>query len=422
MAVAAFSPYPIPKENCIMRHHAFALLVTSVLVLAGAQAASPVAAAVQPTVIASGLVNPKGFTWGPDGAMYIALADSAGGGARPQVEPVPATRTTGAAGAQPTVPGIGSTHAGTRSGSVVKIVNGCPVTVASGFPSATDPNLGWAFGVSAVAFLNGQLYALVDGGGASTQNPNLPNGIYRVNTDGTPTLVADLSAWLRANEVSDPHEPLTPDGEPFAMIAVGDALLVSESNHEQLLRISPDGTIARMIDFSPFGDSVPTGFAPAADGGIYIGFLSPLPFEAGTAKVMKVDAGGHATDVWTGLTAVTAIAVGPDGTLYATELTTGPDSGTKPPFVIPGTGKIVKQTGPSSSVDVVTGLTAPDSLAFGPDGGLYVGGPAIGAYHNEGMILRIDPSATSAVDVSDLARATTSVACTARHAGVSNAR
>jgi hypothetical protein len=305
---------------------------------------------------------------------------------------------------------------------VVKIVNGCPITVASGFPSATDPNLGWAFGVSAIAFLNGQLYALVDGGGASTQNPELPNGVYRVNADGTHTLVADLSAWLGANEVADPHEPLTPDGEPFAMIASTDALWVSESNHEQLVRITPDGAITRVMDFSPLGDIVPTGLAPAPGGGLYVGFLSPLPFKAGTAKVMKVDADGRATDVWTGLTAVTAVAVGPDGTLYASELTTGPDSGTKPPFVIPGTGKIVKQTGPSSSVDVVTGLTAPDSLAFGADGGLYVGGPAIGAYHNEGMILRLDPSATSAVDVSNLERATASVACTARHAGVSNAR
>ncbi|HEY7036655.1 MAG TPA: ScyD/ScyE family protein [Thermomicrobiales bacterium] len=390
-----------------MRHRAFLLLAAGLLLLLASPTATHVAAATPPTVVASGLVNPKGFTWGADGTIYVALADRAGGAARPQVEPVPATPATAAAGAQPTVPGVGEVHAGTQTGSVVKIVDGCPVTVASGFPSATDPNLGWAFGVSAVAFLDGQLYALVDGGGASTQNPDLPNGVYRVNADGTHALVADLSAWLHANEVSDPHEPLTPDGEPFAMIAGTDALWVSESNHEQLLRITPDGAITRVVDFSPLGDVVPTGLAPAPDGGLYVGFLSPLPFAAGTAKVMKVDANGQATDVWTGLTAVTAVAVGPDGTLYATELTTGPDSGTNPPFVIPGTGKIVKQTGPSSSVEVATGLSAPTSLAFGADGGLYVGGPAIGAYDGEGMIVRLDPSATSAVDVSTVAPATT---------------
>jgi hypothetical protein len=387
-----------------MRLRALVVIAAGLLVLAAAQAAAPVTAATPPTVVASGLTNPKGFAWSPDGTIYVALADRAGGAARPQVEPVPATPATAAAGAQPTVPGIGSTHAGTQTGRVVKIVDGCPVTVADGFPSATDPNLGWAFGVSAVAFLDGQLYALVDGGGASTQNADLPNGVYRVNDDGTHTLVADISAWIGANEVSDPHEPLTPDGEPFAMIASNGALWVSESNHEQLLKITPDGTIARVADFSPLGDSVPTGLAPAPDGGLYVGFLSPLPFAAGTAKVMKVDANGNATDAWTGLTTVTAVAVGPDGTLYATELTTGPDSGTNPPFVIPGTGKVVKQTGPSGSAEVATGLSAPTSLAFGADGGLYVGGPAIGAYDGEGMILRLDPSATSA-DVSTVSPA-----------------
>jgi hypothetical protein len=386
------------------RRHLLTFVTMSMLILPTALATLPAAAAAdQPTIVASGLINPKGFTWNPDGTIYVALADQAGGANRPQVEPIPATPATAAApdaSAQPTVPGIGETHAGTQTGSVVKIVDACPVMVATGFPSATDPNLGWAFGVAGVAFLDGQLYALVDGGGASTQNADLPNGVYKVNDDGSHTLVADISSWIHDNEVSDPHEPLTPDGEPFAMIAGKDALWVTESNHEQLLKITPDGTITRVVDFSPMGDIVPTALAMAPDGGVYVGFLSPLPFTEGSATVMKVDADGQTTVVWKLLTTVTGVAVGPDGTLYASELTTGPDSGTNPPFVIPGTGKIVKQTGPSTSVDVATGLTAPTSLQFGSDGGLYVGGPAIGAYNGEGMIVRLDVSATSAVDLS----------------------
>lgn len=370
--------------------------------LVAVQATATASASSSAEIVASGLKNPKGFVWGPDGTLYVALADQ-GGPPRPAVEPVPATPAAAAtAGAQPTVPGIGSTHAGSQAGSVAKIAGGCAVSVASGFPSATDPNLGWAFGVAAVAFLDGQLYALVDGGGASTQNTDLPNGVYRVNADGTFAVVADLSAWVRANEVADPHQPLTPDGEPFAMIAGKDALWVSESNHEQLLKITPDGAITRVIDFSPLGDIVPTGLAAAPDGGVYVGFLSPLPFAAGTAKVMKVDASGKAADVWTGLTAVTGVAVGPDGVLYAAELTTGAGSGTTPPFVIPGSGKIVKQTGPSTSADVATGLSAPTALSFGADGGLYVSGPGIGSHHGEGVILRLDPSAVTTVDMTAL--------------------
>lgn len=390
-----------------MRQRAlFAMLAVVLSLTAPVFMLSPVGATGSATVVASGLVNPKGFTWGPDGVLYVALADSAGAPAGPEIEPVVATPADAAtAGAQPTVPGVGSAHAGGHASRVVKIMEGCPVTVADGFPSATDPNLGWASGVSAVAVLGGHLYALVDGGGAATQNPDLPNGVYRVNADGSKALVADLSAWVRANEVAKPHEPLTPDGEPFAMIAGPDALWVSESNHEQLLRITPDGKITRVVDFSLLGDIVPTGLAFAPDGGVYVGFLSPLPFAPGTAKVMKVDASGAATDVWTGLTTVTGVAVGPDGTLYAAELTTGAGSGTTPPFVIPGSGKIVKQTGPNTSVDVATVLSAPTALSFGPDGGLYVSGPAIGAYLGEGMILRLDPAATTVVDMAAITSA-----------------
>ncbi|MGI8476773.1 MAG: ScyD/ScyE family protein, partial [Thermomicrobiales bacterium] len=363
----------------------------------------PLATAGPPAFSAGGLTNPTGFTWDAAGVLYVAEADRTGVPAGPAVEPVPGTPDAAAAGAQPTVPGVGTAHAGAQSGSVVKITNGCPATVADGFASATNPDLGWALGVSAVAFLDGQLYALVDGGGAATENPDLPNGVYTVNPDGTSAVVADLSAWLRVNDVSRPHEPLTPDGQPFGMIAGADALWVTESNHGQLLRITPDGAILRVADFSPLGDTVPTGIAAAPDGGWYVGFRSPPPFAPGTSKVMKVAADGTATDVWTGLSTVTGVAVGPDGALYAAELTTGEGSGVTPPFVIPGSGKVVRQTGPAASADVATGLSSPTWLAFGPDGGLYVDGPAIGAYHGEGMILRLDPAATTAVDASMVA-------------------
>jgi hypothetical protein len=394
------------ERVCGMKTRSVAIaLAVSLLLVAPTISEHMTAAANDPTVVASGLINPKGFTWAPDGTLYVALADAAGA-PRAQTEPVPATPATAeSVGAQPTVPGIGQEHAGTQSASVVKIEDGCPVTVATGFPSSTDPNLGWAFGASAVAFLDNQLYVLVDGGGASTMNDALPNGLYLARSDGTFSLVADLSAWFRANPVADPHEPITPDGEPFAMVANDGALWVSESNQEQFLKITPDGTITRVVDFSPLGDVVPTGIVPDPNGGWFVGFLSSLPFTEGAAVVRHVATDGTVTDVWTGLTAVTAVAVGPDGTLFATELTTGPDSGTNPPFVIPGAGRIVEQTGPSSSAVIATGLSAPTSLAFGNDGRLYVGGPAIGAYSGEGQIIALDP-ASAGVDLSGLSPTT----------------
>ncbi len=213
------------------------------LALPSVRTSSSFAQADQATIVASGLINPKAFTWGSDGTLYVAEADQTPPPMAPPAVSTPESGSSGAtAGAQPTLPGIGTTHAGAHTGQIVKIVDGCPSLVAGGFPSVTNPDIGWAFGVSAVAFLDDQLYALVDGGGASTENADLPNGLYKVAADGTFTIVADLSAWIQANEVAQPHEPLSPDGEPFGMIAGTDALYVTESNHEQLLKITPDGT------------------------------------------------------------------------------------------------------------------------------------------------------------------------------------
>jgi hypothetical protein len=67
--------------------------------------------------------------------------------------------------------------------------------------------------------------------------------------------------------------------------------------------------------------------------------------------------------------------------------------------VAPGTGKIVRQTGPDSSEDVLLGLDFPIKMAFGPDGALYVGLPAFGATDGQGQILRVDLAADGLIDV-----------------------
>ena len=60
----------------------------------------------------------------------------------------------------------------------------------------------------------------------------------------------------------------------------------------------------------------------APDGGAYVGYLMTHPYTDGLAKVVHVTADGTVTDAWTGLTTVTAWPLGPDGTLYAVEMST----------------------------------------------------------------------------------------------------
>lgn len=365
-------------------------LAMSLVVLLGlaplaaqAQDATPAASPMPATPIvpiATGLTNPRNFIWGSDGTLYVALAGS--GGPNSPTEDSPSGKI------------LGPLHGGT-TGAVAKIVNGCPVAVTTGLASMIDAN-GEVLGAEDVAMLGGQMYVSVDGGGAAHGNADHPSGVYKINSDGTATIVADLSAWLRANPVKTAPGDYDPDADGYRMVAdeKAGALWVLEPNSQGVLSIKPDGTVTRVADLSA-AHPVPASIALVpGGGGVYVGMLTAVPWTDGSAKVIKVMADGTTTDVWTNLTTVTGLAVGPDGTLYAAEMSTG--NSANPPFLVPGSGKVVKQTGPSTSEDVATGLMLPIALNFGPDGGLYASMPAIGAANGEGMIAWVGGTAMSA--------------------------
>ncbi len=360
---------------------AFSLLLVVALLSAGslaaqAQDATP-EAAVGPTeleIVAAGLTNPRGFTWGADGTLYVALAGT--GGPNLPTEDAPVIEVF-----------LG--FYGGPSAAIARIQDGCPVTVADGLPSYVD-GTGGVVGVSHVAILGGQLYATVDGGGTVHGNPEQPAGLYRINADGTFDVVADLSAWMRANPVAErPPGDDDYDGEVWHLLPTADesAFWVVESNQGQLLQITPAGVVTRVADLSA-GHPVPTGIAPAPDGGVYVGTLTAFPFLDEAAKVIHVAPDGTVTDHWTGLTAVVALAVGPDDALYALEMVTG--SINEDPFILPDTGRIVRQTGSDSLEVVAEGLNFPIGLEVGPDGAFYVSLPALGATPGQATIARLD--------------------------------
>jgi len=301
------------------------------------------------TVAASGLTNPRGFAFGPAGVLTVALAGRPG-------------------------PNAG----------VVRIADGCPTPVVGGLP-AYRIVFGAVTGVADVAYLDGQLYALLSGG--DIDRGGQPNGLYRLDDAGGAELVADISAFIRDNPVAVKPRDYDTDGQPYAMLAMGDAFWVTEGNSNQLLRVGLDGSVARIADLSS-GHPIPTGIAPAPDGGAYVGFLTPAPYGEGTARVVAVAPDGAITEVWTGLSLVTALAVGADGALYALEMATG--YGEDPNAIAPGTGRVVRMVGPDAAEPVVTGLALPSAMDFGPDGALYLASPAFGADDGQGTIWRID--------------------------------
>lgn len=363
-------------------HRSLLFIVTLLALLAAPVAAQEATPGAMPqnsalTTVASGLITPRGFLWTADGTLYVAQAGSGGTSLGTPTAPPP----------------VGPFQGGPTA-SVVRIENGCPVLVVGDLPSTSD-QIGGILGVEDLAVLDGHLYAAVDGGGEAHGNPAQPAGVYRILDNGSAELVADLSAWVRANPVANMPPDFDPDAAGYGMVAdeAAGTLWVGNPNSGEILSVSLDGTVTRVADLSA-GHLVPTMMAADPQGGVYVGYLTAVPFPDGVAKVSHVAADGTVTDVWTGLTTVTDVAVGPDGTLYAVEMSTG--NLEEEPFLVPGSGRIVRQTGPASAEEVASGLMFPITIRFGPDGALYVALPAVGAASGGGVIARVDGMGTPA--------------------------
>jgi hypothetical protein len=267
--------------------------------------------------------------------------------------------------------------------------------VADGLPSTRYAE-GGVSGVADLAFLGDRLYALVAAGGDVYGNPGTTVGVYQVNADGTVVLVADIAAWLAANPQTAPplvlpglSQGVPNPGYPFAMVAdaASGLLWMVDTNNGLVLSVSPEGTVALAADLSA-EDPIPTGIALAPDGGVFVGTLTSAPYLDGAAKVVHIAPGGAVTEVWTGLTAVTGVAIGPGGDLYAVEMSIGNTA--EPPFLRPYRGRLVRQAGTQRLEEVATGLLYPIALDVGPDGALYVAQPALGADDGSGVIVRIE--------------------------------
>jgi hypothetical protein len=257
-------------------------------------------------------------------------------------------------------------------------------------------------GVGDVAFLNGDLYAVLAGGGCSHGNSTFPNAVLRVNVkNGKWTFVADMSEALvefpAKYTSSDDYEP---DGTWYGMISDNDRLYTVEPNHGQVFSVTPAGKVRQVIDVSASqGHIVPTSLV-LEESVLYVGNLNLFPIDPQWAKVMTV-----AKDVYVpnplpgfgkddpfgkwnivsskaGFTTITSMKVGPDGLLYVLELSDAAG------FPTPGMGKVVRVKRSGELQDVVTGLVVPTGMTFGPDGRLYVSnaGAAPGA---AGVILAI---------------------------------
>jgi hypothetical protein len=368
------------------------LVVVALAMTSGARAASldgkylnqtPARSDLSPnaTVFATGLNNPRGLKFGPDGSLYVAEGGTGG--------------TNSTVGKCDQVPGPIGPYTGSKTGARISKIDssGKLTTVADNLPSSqtTAQAGGFVSGVGDIAFIGNTLYSVLSGAGCSHGVPDVPNALIKVNADGTTSQVSDLGAFLKANPVKRPNPPdFEPDGTWYSLIAAGSDLYAIEPNHGELDKLTTDGKISRVVDISDSqGHIVPTAMAMGSDGNFYVGNLSEFPASK-TAKILKITPAGQISVRAQGLTAVLGVAFDAQGQLYALE-TSAPVTQPGPP-VTPGTGRVVRIKSDGSLEPDATGLTFPTAMTFGPDGKLYVSNNGFGFPAGKGEIVRIDTS------------------------------
>jgi hypothetical protein len=351
-----------------------------------AQSATPAAPPLPPmsanaSVYATGLDNPRGLVFGPDGALYVAEGGAGG-----------TTSTVGQC--DQVVPPIGP-YTGGKTARISKIAaDGTRATVVDKLPSSQTSAGSGALvsGVAAVAFVNTTLYAVLSGAGCSHGVADAPNAVLKVNADGTTTQVADVSAFVKAHPVAKPNAAdFEPDETTFSMIASGGMLYLVQPNHGELDKVDPaSGIIARVVDISASqGHVVPTVMAIGPDGNFYISNLDLFPVLAGDASIYKITPDGNVSVFVKGLTAVVGLAFDAKGQLYALEMS-GAASGQLP--FAPGTGRVVRVEPDGSLTPIATGLMLPTGMTVGPDGNIYVSNFGFGAPAGAGQIVKVDLS------------------------------
>src|SRR5215207_2004651 len=243
-----------------------------------------------------------------------------------------------------------------KTGAVSEFAAGLPVQVL-GIGGAMD-----------VAFIGSTAYVLVTlVGGDIVGGPHFGDdvvGIYRLESDGGFTPIADIGAWSVANPPTNDYFITT--GVQYSLQVFRGGFLVTDGHHNRVLHVTLEGQITEVVTY---GNIVPTGLETSGNT-IYISQLGPVPHLPANGKVVAVDPNSWSSaDIASGARMIVDVEYGRGHTLYALSQGVWDGVGEGSPAQ-PDTGRLVR-VGSDGTLSPVTDssgnelvLDRPTSMEF----------------------------------------------------------
>ena len=361
------------------------------------------ASAASFSVIANGLYNAGGLSFGPDGNLYVTEAGIGGSGA-----------------CVPPPSGQGGSLCYGRSGAVTKIENGKTERILTGLPSLALPDGSGGAGPRDIKFdATGKPYVLIGyGANPAFRDRNLGN------TDLGKIIAPDFNtnSWTTIADLANYELANNPDGgdvdsNPLGLVIDGNKLVAADAGANDLLSVNTGGGNLQAITtfpqdilsnpvFPPDGtpsnepaqvpsqgeavrsqfatQAVPSSVAKGPDGAYYVSQFTGFPFPEGGAKIYRVGADGKPTVFADGFTQLTDLEFDPEGNLYALQYAN--QSAWKGNF----DGSVIKIATDGTRTTLLSGngLESPSALTIGADGAVYVTNR--GDRPGLGQVLRIE--------------------------------
>lgn len=357
-------------------------------------------------VVADGLVNPRYVAVDDDGVIYISEAGTGGdemvsppaASPEPSASPVTDEPAPDMGEMPPIMRGnTGQVTMVTPDGEQSVLVDGLPSYMVGGL-EITGP--------AGLVISNDAILLAVGGSGPATafsEPLEYENTIVSIDPQsGSVTMLADLGVVERGTN----PDPYNIDSNLYGIDVGEDGYIyVNDAGGNTTFRVPNGGGEVELVaihpgieipegDAPPGGnpgrggelalDPVPTDIVTGADGSMLVGLLSGGPFPAGAAKVVSVAPDGTITDLATGLTMVVGLAVGPDGHLYASQLSMNLMG------EMPEPGNVVRVLEDGTHEVVLDGLMLPNGMTFDQDGNMLVVVNTVSIGGPTGQLLRCE--------------------------------